>query len=125
MKVIFEAMRDRALIEATQYPEKNQYGKALSYFIGNYSGLTKFLEDAEVPIDNNLQERLLRNPVVGRKTWYGTHSKQGAQTAAILFSIVESCKLNGVNPREFFPKVTKDLLAGKAAYTPFGFKKPA
>lgn len=124
MKGYFEAMRERASEELSRYPEKSQYGKALKYFLGNYAGFTKFLDDAEIPIDNNLQERLLRSPVVGRKTWYGTHSKQGAQTAAILFSIVESCKLNGVNPREFFPQIVKDLLAGKAAYTPFEFKNP-
>ncbi|MBN8538371.1 MAG: transposase [Deltaproteobacteria bacterium] len=82
-----------------------------------------FLEDAEVPIDNNAQERLLRSHVVGRKTWYGTHSERGAKTAAILFSLVESCKLNQVNPREYFEQLTKDLLQGKKAYTPDDFKK--
>ena len=49
-----------------------------------------FLMSPRLPIDNNPQERLLRNPVIGRKTWYGTHSKLGAETAAILFSLVES-----------------------------------
>ena len=57
-----------------------------------------------------------------RKTWYGTHSEQGAETAAILFSIVETCKLNGVNPREYFPALIKDLLDGKKPYTPDDFK---
>jgi transposase len=122
MKKYFEAMFGHASGELCRYPEKNQYGKALRYFLGNYTGLTKFLDDVEIPIDNNLQERLLRSHVVGRKTWYGTHSKLGAKTAAILFSIVESCKLNAVNPREYFPQLTKDLLAGKAVYTPFEFK---
>jgi hypothetical protein len=125
MKKYFEAMRDRASQEVSRYPDKSQYGKSLRYYLGNYVGFTKFLDDVDIPIDNNLQERLLRSPVVGRKTWYGTHSKQGAQTAAILFSIVESCKLNGVNPREFFPRVIKDLLARKTVYTPFEFKNPA
>jgi hypothetical protein len=40
----------------------------------------------------------------------------------VLFSIVETCKLNGVNPKAFFDQITKDLLAGKAAYTPLDFK---
>ena len=51
----------------------------MSYFLENYDGLTLFLKNPSLPIDNNQQERLLRNPVVGRKTWYGTHSKRGAQ----------------------------------------------
>jgi hypothetical protein len=65
---------------------------------------------------------MFRSPVVGRKTWYGTHSKLGARTSAILFSIVETCKLNGVNPREYFKQVTDHLLQGNQPYTPNQFK---
>lgn len=61
--------------------------------------------------------------VVGRKTWYGTHSERGAITAAILFSIVETCKLVGVNPRQYFEELVKDMLAGAEPYTPADFKK--
>jgi transposase len=50
---------------------------------------------------------------VGQKTWYGTHSEQGAKTAAILFSIIETCKLNGLNPRVYLEKLAKDLLQGQ------------
>ena len=103
-------------------PSKSAIGKALAYFLENYEGLTRFLADPALPIDNNAQERLLRNPVIGRKTWYGTHSKRGARTAAILFSLVESCKLNGVNPREYFKCLVQDLHLKKSAYSPYQFK---
>lgn len=122
MQTHYESMRDQAMEELVWYPKGNQYEKALGYFLNNYDGLTIFLKDADVDIDNNAQERLLRSHVVGRKTWYGTHSEQGAETAAILFSIVETCKLNGVNPREYFPALIKDLLNGKKPYTPADFK---
>ncbi len=118
----FEAMRNKAMEELPKYPEKNQYRKALNYFLQNYDGLTLFLTESNVPIDNNPQERLLRSHVVGRKTWYGTHSERGAETAAVLFSIVETCKLNGVNPREYFARLVQDLLAKKTAYTPLDFR---
>jgi transposase len=114
----FEAIKEKATEELTKYPTNSAYGKALRYFLKNYAGLTLFLKDPEVAIDNNSQERLLRNHVVGRKTWYGTHSKLGARTAAILFTLVETCKLNQVNPREYFKTLTQDLLAGKAPSTP-------
>jgi hypothetical protein len=65
----------------------------------------------------------LRNHVIGRKTWYGTHSKKGAETAAILFTIVESCKLVGVNPRKYFENLVQDLLSGKNPYTPNEYKE--
>jgi transposase len=122
IKPHFEAMKKRALEELPRYPSKNKYQKALNYFLENYQGLTLFLEQSDVPIDNNSQERLLRSHVVGRKTWYGTHSERGAETAAILFSIVETCKLNGVNPREYFKNLVQALLAGNNPYTPKDFK---
>jgi transposase len=122
MKPHFEAMRKRALEELPRYPSQLKYAKALNYFLGNYDGLTLFLDDPEVAIDNNMQERLLRSHVVGRKTWYGTHSERGAKTAGILFSLVETCKLNHVNPREYFKNLVQDLLAGKNPYTPMDFK---
>ncbi len=122
MAVRFEAMKKQAIEELPRYPSGIKFKTAISYFLENYDGLTLFLTEADVPIDNNLQERLLRSHVVGRKTWYGTHSERGAETAAVLFSIVETCKLNGVNPKAFFDQITKDLLAGKPAYTPQDFK---
>ena len=122
MRSRFEAMKKRAMEELPRYPDKNKYRKALNYFLGNYEGLTYFLNHADVPIDNNGAERLLRSHVVGRKTWYGTHSERGARTAAVLFTLVETCKLNGVNPREYFKNLAEDLLAGKNPYTPKDFK---
>lgn len=118
----FEAMKKKVLEELPGYPEQSKYGKALQYFLANYDGLTLFLNDADVPIDNNSQERLLRNHVVGRKTWYGTHSERGALTAAILFTLVESCKLNHVNPREYFKNLVTDLHDGLEPRTPYEFK---
>jgi len=82
-----------------------------------------FLTKPLVPIDNNGQERQLRSPVVGRKTWYGTHSRRGAKTLAILFSFVGSCKINNVNPREYSVALVKALHAGKSPFTPREFKE--
>jgi transposase len=123
MRPRFEAMKKKALEELSGYSEKGNYAKALRYLLGNYEGLTLFLEDAEVPIDNNSQERLLRNHVVGRKTWYGTHSERGAFTAAVLFTLVETCKLNQVNPREYFKRLVEDLHLGLKPRTPLEFKQ--
>lgn len=123
MRPRFEAMKNKAFDELGGYPRNGKYGKALRYFLDNYAELTLFLDDVEVPIDNNGQERLLRDHVVGRKTWYGTHSKRGALTAAILFSLVETCKLNQVNPRKYFKHLVEDLLAGASPYTPADFKR--
>lgn len=118
MLPLFEEIKSRSMETSGGYSTKSSIGKAMSYFLKNYEGLTLFLGNPLIPIDNNSQESLLRNPVIGRKTWLGTHSKRGAETNAILFSLVESCKLNKVNPREYFKKLVQDLHSGKEPYTP-------
>jgi len=123
MRPRFEEMKKRTLEELASYPDKSKYAKALKYFLANYEGLTLFLTDPEVPIDNNSQEGLLRNHVVGRKTWYGTHSQRGAWTAAVLFTLVQTCKLNHVNPREYFRQLVTDLHDGEPVLTPLEFKQ--
>ena len=115
---IFNKMREYALELTVQYPEKSSLGRAISYFLKNLDELTKFAMSADLPIDNNSQERQMRNPVIGRKTWYGTHSKRGAKTAAILFSIMESCKLNGLNSNEYIEAQVQNLHFGRSFQTP-------
>jgi len=122
MRVHFAAMKAKAEEELSRYFRGNKYFLALNYFLENYDGLTLCLNDPEIPLDNNLQERSFRSHVVGRKTWYGTHSEQGAETAAILFTIVGSCKLIGVNPREYFPALVKSILCRGPAFTPLEWK---
>ena len=118
MNNLFEQIKQKSLERLTSYSAKSGPAKAMKYFLKNYDSLTLFIGHAEVPIDNNPQERQLRNPVIGRKTWYGNHSLKGARTTAILFSIVESCKLAGVNPREYFKQLVSDLHRGKEPYSP-------
>ncbi|MBF0364118.1 MAG: IS66 family transposase [Oligoflexia bacterium] len=83
--------------------------KAVNYFLSNYKELTVCTQNIAIPLDNNFSEQNLRPPVVGRKTWYGNHSKRGAFTNAVLFSIVQSCKVNGINPRAYFSWIVKRI----------------
>jgi transposase len=121
MKPIFEDLKTRAIQEVNYFSSKSDFAEALNYFIKNYDGLTLFTDFADTEIDNNRQERLLRNPVIGRKTWYGTHSIRGAETAAILFSIIESCRLNKKNPRQYLEQLVSDLHEKKPIVTPRNF----
>jgi len=121
MQSIFNKMRERAFEWIICTPEKSSIGKALNYFLKNFNELTKFSTSLDLPIDNNAQERQMRNPVIGRKTWYGTHSKRGAKTAAILFSIIESCKLNGLNSNEYIESQVQNIHMGKPIVTPANY----
>jgi len=122
LRKYFEKIRDKCMQDIAGYSNKSSLVKAMSYFLKNYDGFTRFIEHLELPIDNNPAERLLRSPVIGRKTWYGTHSKRGAETAAILFSIIESCKLNKVNPSKYLKNLVEDLHNGKNPYTPSEYR---
>ena len=118
MKPLFEEIKTRAESELHSYSTKSLMYQALNYFLKNFVGLVLFINHPDVAIDNNSQERLLRNPVIGRKTWLGTHSRRGAETTAKLFSLIESCKLNGVNPRTYLKKLVAALHRGESAFTP-------
>ena len=92
--------------------------KAFDYFLKHYRGLTLCTTNIEVSLDNNQLEGHIRPHAVGKKTWLGTHSKRGALTAAVLFTIVETCKQCKVNPRAYVPWAVKRLLRGEEPATP-------
>ena len=75
--------------------------KAVEYMLSLWSGLTVFLTDPRIPIDNNHAEREIRGVVVGRKNHYGSKSKRGTEVAAIFYSLFESAKLAGVDPKAY------------------------
>jgi transposase len=80
---------------------RSDFGKALRYMLQHWDGLTLFLKDPKIPLDNNAAERVLRGPVVGRKNFYGNRSRHGAEVAAILYSLIETAKLNGLEPSAY------------------------
>jgi transposase len=123
MLPIFDRIKQRAETQIDSYSSKSSISKACKYFLTNYEGLTLFISNLDVPIDNNPQERALRSPVIGRKTWLGTHSKKGAETAAKLFTLVETCKLNKVNPRAYFKCLVHELHMDRDPLTPWQFKE--
>ena len=95
--------------------------KSINYFFNHYEGLTVCTKNIEVELENNFSERNLRSPVVGRKTWYGGHSKRGALTSAVLFSVVQSCLANGINPRQYFPWITEQIHQNNEILTPYEY----
>jgi hypothetical protein len=122
MRPIFEEMKAEAKQKINSYSSKSQMYKAYNYFLKNYAGLTRFLDHYFIPIDNNKSERIIRSPVIGRKTWYGNHSKKAALCSAVHFTIVESCKLVGINPRTFCDDAVKRKHAKQSCLTPFEYK---
>jgi hypothetical protein len=65
-----------------------------------------------VPIDTNCTERGFRGPALGRTNFYGSHSNQGTEVAAIFYSLIETAKLNGVEPKRYLKVALTAALAG-------------
>jgi transposase len=74
-------------------------GKVLTSLQEHWSGLTQFVDDPRIPMDNNLSERRLRGPALGRKNYYGSGALWSGRLAAMLFSILATLKLWQINPR--------------------------
>jgi transposase len=100
-------------------------GKALRYLGELWPGLTRFLDDARVPLDNNATERALRGPVVGRKNHYGSRSRRGTEVAAILYSLLESAKLCGVEPKAYLRAAVQAALNGESPLLPHQYATAA
>ena len=73
----------------------------LQSLLEHWPGLTVFVEHPEVPMDNNRGENSIRNPVNGRKNYYGSRSLWSAELAATLFSVLQTLVLWGINPRHW------------------------
>ncbi len=76
-------------------------GNAIHYTHGNWARLTRFVNDPNIPLDNNRTERGIRGPVIGRKNHYGSKSVRGTEVAAIFYSLTETAKLVGVEPARY------------------------
>jgi transposase len=75
--------------------------KALESLKRHWSGLIIFVDNPDIPMDNNEAERRLRNPVVGRKNYYGSGSIWSGMLTAVLFTILQTLLVNHIDPQQF------------------------
>ena len=95
----------------TQVLPQSLLGKAVTYADNQWLALNRYLEDGRLPIDNNASERALRTVAVGRKNWLFAGSDEGARRAAIIYSLVVSCRNLGIDPFAYFADVLPRLRA--------------
>ena len=123
MLAYFEDLKLKCESALSEAMVGSSFDKALKYFLNQYDQLILCTQNPIIPLDNNHSEREVRPSVVGRKTWYGTHSKRGAQTLQVHFSIIGSCKVNNVNPRKYYPWIAERVHQGKELLTPYQYAK--
>jgi transposase len=100
IKAVLGEYRDQVL-------PKSPIGKAISYSLNQWEALERYVDDPILEIDNNLSERTLRMVVIGRKNYMFAGSEAGAWRAAIIYSLVASCKLNDIDPFGYFRDVLR------------------
>jgi len=88
-----------------QVVPKGLLGQAISYALNNWKALTVYVEDGRLEIDNNRSERCIKGIVLGRKNYLFMGSVKGGKAAAIIYSLIETCKQNGVDPVAYLADV--------------------
>ena len=101
-------------------------GQAFRYVLRHWEGLTRFLTVAGVPIDNNIAERALKRAVLLRKNALFYKNEHGASVGAILQSLIETCRLNGVSAWEYLLALMRNRSKARAnptAYLPWSYAR--
>jgi len=105
----------RAWLTKTQpvVTPKSALGTALAYMHNYWDKLVRYVEGGDLPIDNNRSENAIRPFVIGRKAWLFSDTPAGANASAIIYSMVETAKANGLDPYSWLRRVMRDLPAAK------------
>lgn len=90
-------------------PAKGKTHNGFSYSINQEKYLRVFLEDGEVPIDNNAAEQSIRGFCIGKKNWMMIDTIAGAESSAILYSIAETAKANNLKPYDYFEYLLSEI----------------
>ena len=101
---------------ASRSPPKSAIGMAINYTLNQWDILVNYCLDGRLEIDQNSIERMIKPFACGRKNWLFSGNVKGAEASAILYSLVQTCKINNVEPYEYFrhvltaiPSITSDI----------------
>ncbi len=88
---------------------KSAIGKAIAYSLNQWDKLIRYIDDGGLTIDNNRAERAVKLFVIGRKNWLFSNTANGAEASAILYSIIETAKANGLTPFNYVMHLLEEL----------------
>jgi transposase len=108
-KPVAEALRQWLTRQRGQVPDGSATRKAIEYSLGRWAALIRYLDDGELPIDNNHIENRIRPVALGRSNWLFAGSLRAGQRAAAIMSLIQSAKLNGHDPHRYLKDVLERL----------------
>ena len=105
-------------------PPKNPLYAAMKYTVSNWPQLTRYLEDGRLDIDNNAMERMVKPFATGRKNWLFAGNDTGAHASASIYSLIETCEANGVEPEAYLKHALENIHTTQdlSQLLPFHFK---
>lgn len=108
-KPVADALHQWMILNRQKVPENSAISKALDYSLKRWTALMRYLDDGEIPIDNNQVENRIRPWALGRKNWLFAGSLRSGQRAAAVMSLIQSAKLNGHDPYVYLKDVLSRL----------------
>jgi len=91
--------------ERARLSRHNEVAKAMDYMLRRIDAFTRFLHDGRICLTNNAAERALRGIALGRKAWLFAGSDRGGERAAVMFTLIQTTKLNGIDPQAWLADV--------------------
>jgi transposase len=113
-----EKLRKWMLSTRTKFLPGHGITKAIDYCLKLWPGLTLFSKDLTLPLSNNDAERALRHVVMGRKNFLGSKSIDGADTAATLYTVIETAKRTGLDPKKYLRYALTEIWIGNKPLSP-------
>jgi transposase len=108
-KPVAEALQQWLTRQRTQVPDGSATAKAIEYSLGRWAALVRYLEDGDLPIDNNHLENRIRPVALGRNNWLFAGSLRAGKRAATVMSLIQSAKLNRHDPYRYLKDVLERL----------------
>lgn len=106
-KPLLDALHQWMVLQRQKVPEGSASAKALDYSLRRWEALTRFVDDGQLPVDNNWIENQIRPIAIGRSNWLFAGSLRAGQRAAAVMTLIQSARLNGHDPYAYL----KDVLA--------------
>ena len=108
-KPILLRIKDTVDTHYPSAPPQSGIAKAMSYLLNQWESLMTYITDGRLEIDNNASERGIKTFVIGRKNWLFFDQPEGATAGAVIYSLIQTCKIHGVEPYDYFRHVLATL----------------
>jgi transposase len=106
---LVEAFEAWMRTERAKLSRHAEVAKAMDYMLKRWTAFTRFLVDGRICLSNNAAERALRGIALGRKAWLFAGSERGGERAAIMYTLIQTAKLNDLDPQLWLAEVLRQI----------------